>query len=87
MGEIAIVGNFCSSAVSVHLVLGQPFVVTYLSANHIFHSRMKYLTIDYHFVHDFVQLSKLCVVNISVGDQLTNTLTKISISVLPLLLI
>ena len=32
---------------------------TYLSSNPIFHSRMKYLTIDYHFVSDLVQSSEL----------------------------
>ncbi|KAG6510538.1 hypothetical protein ZIOFF_028563 [Zingiber officinale] len=32
---------------------------TYLSANPVFHSRMKSLAIDYHFVRDLVQASKL----------------------------
>ena len=41
---------------------------TYLSANSAFHSRMKHLTIDYHFVRDLVQSSELCVVHIFVGD-------------------
>ena len=49
---------------------------TYLSANPFFHSRMKHLTIDYHFVRDLVQSSKLRVVHVSVGDQLADALTK-----------
>ena len=49
---------------------------TYLSANHIFHSRTKHLIIDYHLVHDLVQSSELCVIHVSVGDQLADVLTK-----------
>ena len=48
----------------------------YLSANPVFHSCMKHLVIDYHFVHDLVQSSELRVVYVSVGDQLADTLTK-----------
>ena len=50
--------------------------VTYLSANHVFHSRMKYLAIDYHLVHDLDKSSELCVIHVPVGDQLANALTK-----------
>ena len=49
---------------------------TYLSANHVFHSRMKDLAIEYHFFRDLVQLSELRVVHIFAGDQLANALTK-----------
>ena len=49
---------------------------TYLSTNPIFHSRMKHLAIDYHFVRDLVQFSEQHVVYVSVGDQLADTLTK-----------
>ena len=41
---------------------------TYLSANHVFHSRMKHLAIDNHFVHDLLQSSELRVVHVSTGD-------------------
>ena len=41
---------------------------TYLFANPVFHSRMKHLAIDYHFVRDLVQLSKLRVVLVFIGD-------------------
>ena len=42
--------------------------VTYLSANLVFHSCMKHLAIDYHFVRDLVQSSELRVVHVSAGD-------------------
>ena len=47
-----------------------------LSANYVFHSRMKHLAIDYHFIRDVVQLSELRVVYVSIGDQLADALTK-----------
>ena len=43
---------------------------TYLSANPIFHSRMKHLVIAYHFVHDLVQASELRVTHIPTEDPL-----------------
>jgi len=32
---------------------------TYLCVNHVFHTRMKYLAIDYHFVRDLVVFKEL----------------------------
>ena len=49
--------------------------VTYLSANIVFHSHMKHLAIDYHFVSDLVQSFELHV-HIASGDQLVDALTK-----------
>ena len=49
---------------------------TFLSANPVFHSRMKHFAADYHFVHDLVQSSELPVVHVSVDDQLADALTK-----------
>ena len=49
---------------------------TYLSANPVFYSHMKHLAIDYHFVHDLVLSSKLCVVHVSASNQLVDALTK-----------
>ena len=49
---------------------------TYLSTNLVFHSRMKHLTIDYHFIRDLVQSFELCVVHVSIDDQLTDALIK-----------
>ena len=58
--------------------------VTYLSANLVFHSRMKHLAINHHFIHDLVQLSELRVVHVPTGDQLADALIK-SLSWPPLL--
>ena len=57
--------------------------VTYLSSNLVFHSRMKHLTINYHFVLNLVQSSKLRVILVTVGDQIVDALTK-PLSISPL---
>ena len=49
---------------------------SYPSANLVFHSRMKQLAINYHFVCYLVQPSELLVVHVSSNDQLDNALTK-----------
>ncbi|KAF2283782.1 hypothetical protein GH714_015213 [Hevea brasiliensis] len=49
---------------------------TYVTTKPIFHSRMKHLEIDYYFVRQLVQLSKLRVSHISSQDQLVDVLTK-----------
>ena len=49
---------------------------TYLYANPVFHSCIKHLAIDYHFVRDLIQSFELCVVHVSPGDQLADVLTK-----------
>ena len=48
----------------------------YLFANRVFHSHMKHLEIDYHFIHDLVQTYELRVVHVFVDDQLDDTLPK-----------
>lgn len=49
---------------------------TYLSVNPVFHSRMKNIALDYHFVWEQVQAKTLHVSYISSADQLANALTK-----------
>ncbi|KAG7564506.1 Ribonuclease H-like superfamily [Arabidopsis suecica] len=49
---------------------------TYLSANPVFHSRMKHLALDYHFVREQVQARTLRVSHICSADQLADALTK-----------
>lgn len=49
---------------------------TYLCANPVFHSRMKHLALDYHFIRNQVQAGALRVVHVSTKDQLADALTK-----------
>lgn len=49
---------------------------TYLYANPVFHSRMKHLAIDYHFVRDLVSSKQLQVLHIPPSHQLADLLTK-----------
>ena len=50
--------------------------VTYLSANPVFHYCMKHFAIDYHFVRDLVQSSKLHVAHVATGGHFPDALTK-----------
>lgn len=49
---------------------------TYLRANPVFHSRMKHIAIDYHFVRDQVASGRLHVAHVSTHDPLADLLTK-----------
>lgn len=49
---------------------------TYLSANPIFHSRMKHLALDFHFIRDNVNSGALRVVHVSTRDELADAFTK-----------
>ena len=49
---------------------------TYLAANPVFHSRMKHLALDYHFVRHQVQTGMVRVSHVSTHDQLADALTK-----------
>nr|GEU56492.1 uncharacterized mitochondrial protein AtMg00810-like [Tanacetum cinerariifolium] len=49
---------------------------TRLSANPVFHSRMKHLALAYHFVREQVQHGSLRVTHVSTGDHLADPLTK-----------
>jgi len=49
---------------------------TFLCSNPAFHSRMKHIALDYHFVRQMVQLGKIRVSHISTKDQLADLLTK-----------
>ena len=49
---------------------------TYLAANPVFHSRMKHLALDYHFVRQYIQAGLLRVSHVSTHDQLADFLTK-----------
>lgn len=49
---------------------------THLSANPVFHSRMKHLALDFHFIRENVQAGRLRVTHVSTRDQLADPLTK-----------
>ncbi|KAL9299485.1 putative RNA-directed DNA polymerase [Arabidopsis thaliana] len=49
---------------------------TYLCANPVFHSRMKHIALDYHFIRNLIQASALRVSHVSTHDQLADALTK-----------
>jgi len=49
---------------------------THLSANPVFHSRMKHIALAYHFVRENVQNGKFRVSFVSTDDQLVDILTK-----------
>ncbi|RVX16292.1 Retrovirus-related Pol polyprotein from transposon RE2 [Vitis vinifera] len=49
---------------------------TQLCSNPIFHSRIKHVAIDFHFIKDQVQNRALCVAHVSFEDQLAHALTK-----------
>ena len=49
---------------------------THLNYNTIFHSCMKYIELDYHFIHEQVQSDALCVAHVYSKDQLVDALTK-----------
>jgi len=49
---------------------------TQLSSNPVFHSRMKHVSIDFHFIRERVQSRALRVCHVSSDDQLADALTK-----------
>ena len=49
---------------------------TFLSKNPVFHSRVKHVAIDFHFVHHHVEIKKVQVIHVHVVNQIADTLTK-----------
>ncbi|KAK9057120.1 hypothetical protein SSX86_024487 [Deinandra increscens subsp. villosa] len=49
---------------------------TYLCANPVYHSRMKHVALDYHFVRELITAGQLRVFHVNSHDQLADMLTK-----------
>lgn len=49
---------------------------TYLCQNPVFHSRMKHIAIDFHFVREQVHQKAIVVQHVHSADQVADTLTK-----------
>lgn len=49
---------------------------TYLCSNRVFHSKIKHVAADFHFVHEQVMTRSLRVFHVASGDQLADVLTK-----------
>ena len=68
--------ELCASPFEHPVVYCDNVGTTYLCANPVFHSRMKHIEIDFHFVRDKVQNGSLRVSHVSSADQLADVLTK-----------
>ena len=58
------------------LLLCDNIRATYLCSNLVNHSRMKHISLDYHFIYEQVQAGFLKVSHVSTKDQLADLLTK-----------
>ncbi|KAJ0088413.1 hypothetical protein Patl1_32814 [Pistacia atlantica] len=59
-----------------HVVYCDNVGATQLCSNLVFHSRMKHVAIDFHFIFDQVQGGSLWIAHVSFVDQLADALTK-----------
>jgi hypothetical protein len=73
----------CSLLSELHFPVSHTLVIycdnigaTQLSSNLVFHSRMKHVAIDFHFIRQRVQPGALRVSHVSSNDQLADALTK-----------
>lgn len=78
--EIMWITNLLSE---LHIPLSKPPLLlcdnvgaTYLCSNPVLHSKMKHISLDYHFVREQVRDGKLQVSHVSTKDQLADLLTK-----------
>ena len=55
---------------------------TFLSKNLVFHSRVKHVVVDFHFVRHHVEIKKVQVVHVHDADQIADTLTEACLNLL-----
>nr|CAN68480.1 hypothetical protein VITISV_007280 [Vitis vinifera] len=72
----SLLSELCINLVSPPIVYCDNVGATQLSSNLVFHSRMKHMAVDYHFLRDQVQSGALRVAHVSSADQLVDLLTK-----------
>ena len=72
----SLLSKLCINLVSPPVVYCDNFGATQLSSNPVFHSRMKHVAVDYHFLCDQVQSGALRMAHVSSADQLADLLTK-----------
>ncbi|CAJ2670693.1 unnamed protein product [Trifolium pratense] len=71
-----LLGELGISSLAPPKLLCDNIAATYLCSNPVLHSRMKHISLDYHFVREQVQAGKLQVSHVSTKDQLADILTK-----------
>lgn len=72
----SLLGELGLKLLAVPVIYCDNIGATYLCANPVFHSRMKHVGLDYHFIRNQVQSGELRVVHVSTKDQLADVLTK-----------
>lgn len=73
---LSVAQEICIHLTSTPTIFCDNIGATHLSANPVFHSRVKHIALDYHFVRELVQACILRVLHISLNDQLADALTK-----------
>jgi hypothetical protein len=68
--------DLCFSPNFVATIWCDNLSATYLSANLVFHARIKHVEVDYHFVHERVAKKKIQIHFISFKNQVVDVLTK-----------
>ena len=72
----SLLSKLCINLASPPVVYYDNVSATQLSSNLVFHSQMKHVAVDYHFLRDQVQSGALRVAYVSSADQLADLLTK-----------
>lgn len=72
----SLLSELCVTLLHTPVIYCDNIRATQLSSNPVFHSRMKHVAIDYHFLRDQVQTGVLRVAHVSSADQLADLLTK-----------
>lgn len=61
---------------AIHVIYRDNVGTTFCCVNLVFHSRMKHVALDYHFIRGHIQNGLLRVAHVNTRDQLADALTK-----------